>query len=118
MEDAVATREGRWYDGCALKSEWSCTCEAYTFVHKVCSYVIAAFIPGASLNWTFPVGIEVPDLSTRWCGFCGSTDCTHVEYRTLKRMAECKDDNYNQIHRHQRVSVGGAQTEMPKSRRQ
>ena len=94
------TREGRWHNVGSSKNSWSCTCEAYTLGHKICSHVVAAFILGASLNRTLPTGIEVPDLPTRWCRFCGSTDCTHVEYETLKRMAECKDKNDDQTHKY------------------
>ena len=85
------TREDQRHDVGSSKDGWSCTCEAYTLGHRVCSHIVAAFILGASLNRTLPVGVEVPDLPTRWCRFCGSTDCTHVEYGTLKRMAECEE---------------------------
>lgn len=94
------TREGRWYGVCFSKNSWKCTCEAYTLGHKICSHVVAAFILGASLNRTLSTGIEVPDLPTRWCRFCGSTDCSHTEYGTLKRMTECKDKNDDQTHKY------------------
>ena len=107
------TREGKWHDVCSSKNSWSCTCEAYTLGHKICTHVVAAFILGASLDRTLPTGIEVPDLPTRWCSFCGSTDCTHTEYGTLKRMAKCKDVDDDQTHKYRCRKCGSKFVDRP-----
>ena len=46
---------------------------------------------GAALERVPPGGSEMPNLPERWCRFCGCTDCSHVEYGTLKRMLRWGD---------------------------
>ena len=70
---------------------WSCACEAHAKGRQACDRVMAAFLAGAVLERAPPEGSEIPDLPKRWRMFCGCTDCSHAEYRTLKRMLRWGD---------------------------